>query len=124
MKYYLILSSGCYSDYDLTYYVGEKEVTQEELDKKAVEIGDKCLADYEALPERKHVCYSSWCCSILKKGDLEKYDPETNELVYDPFLGKAWPMLEKWVEDQGYTALPDSLPEVNIAYSDFPVTKD
>ena len=51
-EHYVILSNGEYSDYSPTYFRGEREITQNELDEQGVRIGDECMDWYENLPER------------------------------------------------------------------------
>lgn len=109
---YVILSSGAYSDYDPNYYVGEKEVTQAELTAKSLEIGDEMWAWFEALPEKEG---KNW------KGEpvMEKYDPSDLE----KYISSSGPIgedftkkMEEWLFSEGYTKVPDGLPEVNVYY--------
>ena len=112
MKYYLILSSGAYSDYSPIYFVGEKEITQDELQQKAYEIGNKMWEWFENLPEKESV--SSWDGHTF----MSKYDPENpNKYISngpddDEFIEK----MTEWLSIQGYEPIPRGLPEINVYY--------
>lgn len=121
-RHYLILSRGAYSEYSPEYFVGDKEITQKKFDKKAREIGDLCLAEFEALPEREHKHTSQWCCSFGRHETTEKFDPQTGKKVYSPFDDKWWKRMNEFIAEQGFTPLPDNIPEINIAYSDYPTS--
>jgi hypothetical protein len=116
---YVILSDGAYSDYEATHYCGEREITQEEFNKKGEEIGDIILDWAESLPTRKaEVVYSS------NKG-VETYNPEDGKKVYTSDLSRKWKnkMIE-WLSSQGYQEIPDNIPEINIYYSEIPNSKN
>ena len=120
MKHYAILSSGCYSDYSPVYYIGEYPLTQEEFTKKGKEVGDMVIAEFENYPERPHVCREDWCC--FRPGELktEKYNPSTDKRVYAVDNNKWTKTMEDWLFSLGFEKLPESIPELNIAYSDVP----
>jgi len=106
-KYFVILSTGEYSDYEPHYFMGDIPITQEELDKKSKEITDYLIAEYESFPERPATV--SWY-----DREMERYDPITNERVPQPYFYTWFPLMEKWlVEEKGYEKLPDNIPEIN-----------
>jgi hypothetical protein len=105
MKNYIILSSGAYSDYSPTYFFGDREITQDELQQKAYEIGDKMWAEWEALPERD--------------GEFgrHKYDPLTTKYAgIHPDGNEFIEKMAKWLEAEGYEPVPTGLPEINVYY--------
>lgn len=113
MKNYLILSSGSYSDYEPTYFVGEKVITQEELTAKAEEIGTKMWNEWVQYPTRTQ--RENWSNRIIE----QKYDPLEPEKYIsnsgpddDEFIKK----LTEWLATQGYEQVPDNLPEINVYY--------
>lgn len=120
MKYYAILSQGCYSDYSPTYYIGDYHLTDDEFQKKGKEFGDLVISEFENYPERPHVCPNSWCCSSLRKIKTEKYDPATNNTVYRVSDEKWMSLMEEWLFSLGFENLPENIPEINLVYSDVP----
>ena len=107
MKYYVILSTGSYSDYDPQYFVGEKrEITQEELDEAGRRVGDEIYDWYDKLPKRKST------------DGLVKYDPDTEKRVYEySSLKKIWfSKMKIWLEDNGFEQAPENIPEININF--------
>ena len=110
MKHFVILSTGAYSEYSPCYYGGEEEITQEEMDFKAREIGDKLIKEYNELPERKVEKIYSW------QNETEKFNPETNKTVYPPKDYIFNEIFSKWlIEEKGYEELVN-IPEVNVYY--------
>lgn len=117
MKYFVILSQGAYSDYDPEYYYGDREITQEELNKKSIEVGDSFMKEYLGFPEREST--SKWAIT----GDKEKYNPKTGEVVYQPSESEYLEIMGKWLENEmGYEKVGDS-PEINVYY-DIPTSKN
>lgn len=109
--YYVILSSGAYSDYSPVYFVGPTKVTQEELKTKSLEIGDAMWAYFESLPERNGEFGS------------HRYDPETNDYVgICPDEGEFIEKMSEWLYSIGYQKLPSDIPEINVYY-DVPRTE-
>jgi len=121
---YIILSEGAYSDYSPTYYVGERLITQEEMDKKSIEIGDKLYAEFDALPTRKHEpCFNGEHFSYCKP--MEKYYPDTGERAYSGDLApKFFKQMAEWLKEQGYLEISEPTAEINISYSEIPTSKD
>lgn len=110
MKYFVILSSGAYSDYKATWYMGDKKITQEEIDKKGVELGDAIVEWYELLPEKEN-----------ERGRKCKYDGDMDIWPYK--LEYIWrSRMEEWLKNQGYQEIQSSA-EVNIDY-DLPTNRD
>ena len=96
MNYYVNLSNGTYSDRQEYYWVGDNEVTDEELKKIAMEIGDDIIAKEE--------------------------EPKNSEWWR---RAKEWDeRMEGWLRDRGYTPLPYNIPEINVSYGDIPNSKD
>jgi len=123
-KHYLILSAGAYSDYSPTYFVGDREITQEEYKKKGEELGDIVIEQWENAPTRPHVCNGEYCCWKSDKDLYEKYNPVTGERYYSsPNSGEWFKLVREWILAQGYEELPENIPELNSSYSEFPNTK-
>jgi len=113
--FYVILSQGAYSDYSPIYFVGEIEITQEELESKGREEGDKLYEWLGSLPKRDR--YVRW----LERTESETYDPVTNQAVYSFQLAEKWfKIMTEWLESRGFKQLPPPIPELNVAYSDLP----
>ncbi len=119
-KYYAVLSQGCYSDYSPEYYIGEYPLTQEEFEKKAKEVGDAIISEFENYPEREHICKNTWCCYPPNKMKTEKFNPATGERVYSPDEQKWEKIMVEWLQSLGFEKLPKEIPEINIEYSDVP----
>jgi len=118
-KYFVILSSGAYSDYSPNYYMGEVEITDKEFDRKGIEVGDKLIEEYLLLPERPSTSKWSW-----EENKTERYD-EKGEVIYPPGDAEFEKIMEKWLlEEKGYEKLPEDIPEINCAYSDIPNSKN
>lgn len=118
-KHFVILSEGEYSDYTPTYYIGDVEITQEEFDKKALELGDKLIEQYELLPDRPYIPKYNF-----ETQTSEKYNPETNERVRRPWGSDFIKVMEKWlIEEKGYEKLPTEIAEIRCEY-DFPTSKN
>lgn len=127
------LSSGAYSDYDATYYIGNVEITQKELDKKGTEIGDILLAEWNGLPEKKHEHVAHWgdypTCKEWNERwghlcpETEKYIVETGKVASKGNIDGKWkPLMEEWLSGKGYKKFPEEIPEINIYY-DIPISK-
>ena len=111
-KHFVILSQGSYSDYFPYYYMGDIEITQEELTKKAKEIRDFLIDEYEKLPERIEKDAPTW-----RKVEMEHYSPETNKTIYKPNFEDWLPLMEKWLfEEKKYEKLPDKIAEINVEF--------
>lgn len=122
MKYYLILSEGAYSDYSPEYFIGEKEVTKEVFEAKGREVGDRVIQEHEDAPVRPHVC-GKYCyhSSFSPKPETEKFNPDTGESLYFHAKAGDWmSYMREWVLEQGFEPLPEDIPEINTAYSEFP----
>lgn len=126
-KYYLILSEGEYSDYDPVYFVGGKQITQDQLNKKGEETGD-CL--YQKLSECTVRIHDREACSKKYYGiqcnheETEAYWQDTGEQAHSYQLAEMWfKEMEKWIKEQGFENLPTDIPEINVAYSEIPHTK-
>ena len=110
-NHYVILSVGAYSDYSPQYFVGETEITQEELTKKSLEIGDEMWKVWEELPEKER---RDWRGEMV----MGKYDPENpkkymgNSPRNEDFIEK----MTEWLYSIGYTEIPNGLPEINVYY--------
>jgi hypothetical protein len=118
--YYLILSEGSYSDYSPTYFVGRKEVTQEQLDEVSKQVGDRVIAEFEELPEAEYVCdcllggeHWNWC--KYKIGTTVKL--KDGKQVSQPDVKDWFDYMHKWLEENGFVELPPDIPEVNTNYS-------
>jgi len=120
MKHFAILSKGCYSDYSPDYYIGDYPLTQAEFTKKAKEVGDAVIGEFENYPEREHVCKSDWCYHGSEAMTTDKYDPTTNKRVYNVDEEKWYRVMTEWLTSLGFEALPENIPEINIEYSDVP----
>lgn len=116
MKYFIILSSGAYSDYDTTYYMGDREMSKKELYKKGEEIGDLLLKEYNKYPKRTVKNY--W-----GKDVEEAYNPENNEAVYEPDNIQWAKLMEKWLKEEGFIEVSSDVPEINCYY-DFPTSNN
>ena len=83
-----------------------------------------CFAEWEALPERPHKCTGDWCCGFEKEKPTEKYNLETGKTVRSPFSddNKWFTRMKTWIASQGFSPLPEDIPEINIAYSDYPTS--
>ena len=117
-EHYVILSNGEYSDYSPTYFRGEREITQNELDEQGVRIGDECMDWYENLPERTIL---DW------RGEPERvrHDPETDENIWSHDLSDQWfARMKNWIIAQGYEQFPEDIPEINVSYSDIPTSQN
>lgn len=120
-QHYAILSTGEYSDYSPTYYVGTYELTQSEFDAQAKTFAKECREWFESLPERKHECKNTWCCMISNKQRTEKYDPLTGQEVLSPFDEDRWTRkMDEWLKSLGFTELPEDIPEINVSYGEYP----
>lgn len=120
-QHYAILSTGEYSDYSPTYYVGTYELTQSEFDTQAKLFAKECRVWFELLPERKHKCKNTWCCMSSRKQLTEKYDPLTGEEVFSPFDEDRWTKkMDEWLKSLGFTELPEDIPEINVCYGEYP----
>ncbi len=125
MKYYVCLSQGEYSDYDPTYYAGDREITDEEFQKKGREVGDKVLEWADTVPTRPHVCDEP-CFHIQDPMPDEPYDPKTGDRIYlsgeiEVHWDKA---MVEWLNSEGFVSIHDkSIPEINTSYSDIPCSK-
>lgn len=115
--YYVILSTGAYSDYDPEYFVGAMEITKEDLDKQGEFIGDELLDWYDSLPEKESKGWDG-IRSV-------KYDPNEPEgCIWSGDLAEKWiERMEKWLEEKGFRKLPEGIPEINVSYSEIPSTK-
>lgn len=120
MKYFAILSSGCYSDYSPVYYMGEYPLSEEEFKLKGKEMGDLVISEYENLPEREHTCTSTYCCFSGKTEKTEKYDPVSGNRVRRVDNGRWNDLMVAWLTSLGFVELPENIPEINIEYSDVP----
>jgi hypothetical protein len=124
MKYYLILSDGEYSDYSPTYYVGSKEITQDELDKKGKEVGNSLYTKLAECPTRAHdkvKCAKSYWRGVCDHEETEPYWPDTLEKAHPYQLGGMWfKEMEKWIKENGFEELPKDIPEINVSYSEIP----
>ena len=110
MKYFIILSEGAYSDYSPDYYMGEIEITQGELNDKAMEIGTKLEDWRKSLPLREVTDWSGNLCD-------EPYDPKTGEGIYSWSLKTKWFIkMREWLFSKGYQELPSNIPEINVYY--------
>lgn len=116
MKYFIILSAGAYSDYEKTYYMGDREITEEELYKKGEQVGDLLLKEYNEYPAR--IIKNSWGDDVK-----ELYNPENNETVNIPYYTDWIKLMEEWLKKEGYTKLPTDVPEINCYY-DFPTSNN
>lgn len=110
MNNFVILSVGAYSDYSPDYYVGDEQITQEKMDFKAREIGDKLIKEYNELPTREIKNREPW---DYRKN--EKFNPETNKTVYEPSQYDFIKVFEEWLLEKGYKKL-ENIPEVNVYY--------
>ena len=118
MNYYIILSEGEYSDYSPQYFVGSREITREELDKKGIEVGDSLFEWFDSLPKRTHVPCKWKCWSGCPQ---EESYGEDGERVYSHELAEKWfEQMKVWVKERGFEPLPEQIPEINVAYSDIP----
>lgn len=127
---FVILSSGAYSDYSPNYYVGRDEITQEELDKKGVEIGDLLLIEWQNVKEVPHVhvkdIFGETCDVTSKKWnrncpDFDKVD-ENGKRTWKGKIDSKWtPLMEEWLTSKGFSIVPDDIPEINTYY-DIPVS--
>ena len=116
-KHYVILSSGAYSDYSPIYFIGERKVTQEELNQKSLDIGDFMWKKFNELPERKGEDYYG-------RPKMIKYNPEKPDVYIggspsdDEFIEK----MSTWLICEGFEMIPTTgVPEINIYY-DVPKT--
>lgn len=122
---YVILSNGAYSNYDPIYFCGGELLSQDELDTKGREVGDIVSDIFNNLPVRKHENekYHEVCYSTCEK--YEKYWPLTNEAAYSSDLSNLWfKEMETWLVSIGYKRIPKNIPEINVSYSEIPISKD
>ncbi len=122
--HHVIIAEGSYEDYTPTYYVGEVQISESDFDKKAKEIGDKCVKFYLGLPERPipEGKYGSWSgkleISLQDKG-LEKFNPITLKKISGQDIDNQWLLLmEGWIYSLGYEKLSnvygsDDTPYIN-----------
>jgi len=115
MKYFVILSTGAYSDYSPTYYIGDEEITEKEFKDKGRELGDYLLNKYNELPEREHKKVADW-----DDQKIERYNPETGKTIMRPSNDEWFILMDEWLTVQKeYKTLPNNIPEINCYY-DFP----
>lgn len=129
---FVILSSGSYSDYYPTYYMGTVEITQEDLDQKGTEIGDMLLAEWNAVRRVHHVHEITWreeTCDVTASRyssvcpEFDEVD-ESGKKISKSSIDKKWnPLMEEWLDEKGYKKLPEKIPEINIYY-DIPISKN
>lgn len=125
MNYYVILSEGAYSDYSPQYFVGEREITKEELDARGAIVGDAVILEWENAPIRAHIHRNKYCCTWQFSPKIleEKYNPETGEAYGSYPTAQRWlELMSMWLVNEGYQRLPEEIPEINTSYSDFPST--
>lgn len=105
--YYVILSQGEYSDYRQTWFGGPNEITQEEFDEVGVRFGDELTKWYYGLEKLDYGCKN-----------------EEGKIITEYDLAGMWnEKMISWLEAQGYETLKSSA-EINVAYSDIPVSKN
>lgn len=111
---YLILSEGEYSDYRATWYAGEEFCGQEDFDAAGRRIGDELTAWFFSLPEG---------VETYKWGEHKFRKQEDGEQITQYELAKLWTkkMIE-WLTKLGYSEIKAN-GEINIAYSEIPVSK-
>lgn len=112
-QHYVILSSGAYSDYSPIYFVGDKEITQEQLKNKSEEIGTQMWNEWIAIPTRRQKSY--WNDTEIDK----KYDPENpKRYISDsgPDEDEFMEEMKEWLKTEGFEELPLNIPEINVYY--------
>lgn len=129
MKYYIILSTGSYSDYEAQYYCGDIKITQDELDKKAKETTKEMLDLLDSLPLRKvELCQEQHSHEFYCKtnpNETERYFPETGEIAHSFSLFHKWQeKMIQWLKEKGFEKLPEDIPEINTYYFDMPFQED
>jgi len=121
--HYIILSTGCYSDYSPVYYSGTKILSQETLNGFAKEACTHTYKTIDTLISKPHshnnCSWPSFCRKVdhFYKNGKEAYIPTILEEEF-------WKKTRELVEAYGYEAIEPETAEINVEYSDLPFSRE